>query len=195
VWVSGEDDPNGAISASMAASGLSVTSPGIRLRICEAHPTCSVRITENLRNALLHLRKERDFRTLWSTLFASIKNGIQGRGSQVQIMASIFAAAARILIWLGMEDGNTVAALKLARRLIEWEKVAPDIPCILGRDGRRDPIQPWDLDQNHPCYFSEGDWFAFLKLLNRDWFERAWTFQEAVYANECLIRLRNRVIE
>lgn len=88
-------------------------------------------------------------------------------------MAAIFVNAATVLIWLGIEDENTIAALQLARRLIKWEDVLSSLSDILGSFDRRDPFRPWTLHQNHPGYFSEEDWFAFLSPLKNDWFRRA----------------------
>jgi hypothetical protein len=61
-------------------------------------------ITANLESALRHLRLSDQQRTLWVDALCINQSDITERGSQVQLMADIYTAVSRVLIWLGPED-------------------------------------------------------------------------------------------
>lgn len=101
------------------------------------------------------------------------------------------------MVWLGPADKNTAAAFSILQRLqahnaftitqkfpLEERKVADlshsqiraQLALALGND-----ILPPITDYG---------WAAFAKLLERDWFTRVWTFQEAVlcYKGDALVK-------
>ncbi|KAF2651323.1 HET-domain-containing protein, partial [Lophiostoma macrostomum CBS 122681] len=64
-------------------------------------------ITQSLHGALAVFRLVDKPRLLWADAICINQNDLQERGSQVQLMRSIYKSASEVLIWLGPESPKT----------------------------------------------------------------------------------------
>jgi hypothetical protein len=141
----------------------------------------SLAIGENLRDALRCLRKPDSPRVLWIDRIAINQNDVDERTKQVGLMADIYSAASLVIIWLGTADGYTEPAFNLindlAVQMLEIKKTRnSQIPVV--------------TTANHPIQYplpEASAWSAVRFLLQRPWFSRVWTFQEAVLAQEAML--------
>ena len=136
-------------------------------------------------------------RYLWVDAICVDQKNIPERNAQVAIMDRIYAAAEKVVVWLGVADEQT----SLAHLTMEGINAAP-----LGKDGlTRDhwydsairygqSKQQADLDLD---WTSDGSIVsirqlrALLNLLHRAWFNRAWCIQELVWAKGIELRCGN----
>lgn len=113
-----------------------------------------VRITRNLDEALRHLRSHRKARTFWIDTLAIDQSNIEERGQQVQIMGSIYAKAAKGIVWIGSAtEGSRYVMQCLQSMRIKTKSV----PYFIHYAGQ---------------------------LLKRPWFYRVWTLQEILLASD-----------
>ncbi|EHK45650.1 hypothetical protein TRIATDRAFT_291940 [Trichoderma atroviride IMI 206040] len=120
---------------------------------------CYLPITTNLHAALLRLRDRFFERIIWVDAICINQQDLNERSSQVQRMATIYALANRVIVWLGEAEDNSDQALE------ELHNSADGQPA--GEDQRL---------RN-----------AVLKLLQRPWFKRIWILQEVAAARNVLI--------
>jgi hypothetical protein len=97
---------------------------------------------------------------------------------QLGLMDVIYDKAQQTVIWLGLED-ETTPALKSLLQKFEMRgrgDSAADrwVEENIGRDGARTQVQ-------------EGNYYALIRLLNREWFSRAWIFQEAALSKNPIL--------
>ncbi len=107
-----------------------------------------LRITVNLHAALLHLRTPLIDRVVWADAVCINQANILERGSQVQMMATIYAKASRVIVWLGKSASESEKAME------EIHEAA----CQQRAGGKKD----------------EQAGKAILALLQRPWFSRVW---------------------
>jgi hypothetical protein len=109
-------------------------------------------ITPNLESALRYLRYQDRRRTLWIDAICIDQQNVPERNSQVQMMGSVYSNAQKVLIWLGLSEGNE--CLDEFDHMLDYPRSPHDLAS--------DKIRNWT------CY----------QLLSRSWFERTWTVQE-----------------
>jgi len=83
-------------------------------------------ITQNLAEALRHLRHENQSRVLWIDAICIDQGNLSERSSQVRRMADLFRLSKRVVVWLGPERDNSSLALQLLESLgtkveVNWE--------------------------------------------------------------------------
>ena len=149
------------------------------LIICEGK---AIQITRNLEEALLHLRFQTEPRTLWVDNICIDQGNVLERNHQVNRMGQIYSKAKKVLVWLGPSDEDTEPAFAAIREL--HENVKPAFKQVLG--GFDHSLVPpgsrrWLSATNLPSLFS------LLRLLEKPWFDRAWTYQELLLAERSLI--------
>jgi hypothetical protein len=111
-------------------------------------------LTDNLSSALRQIRHSSEPHHMWIDAICINQASPEEKSHQVRQMFRIYSRAARVLIWLGEGDD-----------LSDW---AMDSIRQMGDDAHiRDMLGG----------LQRG-------LLNRDWWKRVWTFQEAVAAND-----------
>ncbi|KAI4137257.1 MAG: hypothetical protein LQ341_005222, partial [Variospora aurantia] len=142
----------------------------------------SLPVTENLHAALLHLRDTSSLRTLWIDAICINQDDKEERSRQVARMGDIYKSAAKVIIWLGPEGGNSTAAThaleELASKInVDWTHYT--ISAANQEDIRSDWL---DLTQHAP--FDDETWFSVVRLLNRSWFSRLWIWQEVFLAHK-----------
>ncbi|KAH0559003.1 hypothetical protein GP486_004384 [Trichoglossum hirsutum] len=122
-------------------------------RNVKRHITCGFQrldTTVSLHDILRELRRPEKPRLLWADAVCINQNDIVERGQQVGIMGSIYAKAARVVIWLGHDE----------------EHVGPEILRMVSQHDTLDSLSQSQTD-------------AVAGLLKTAWFSRVWVIQEA----------------
>ena len=129
-------------------------------------------VTPQLFAALRRLRLEESSRFLWIDQLCIDQTNIQEKGEQVLLMGEIYARSSRTIIWLGEEDSSRESLEALLQSSSRTSLSSQVQSASL-------PIEIKAEDVQH----IEG----LTSLLNRDWFTRAWIFQEAVLGNDLTV--------
>ena len=165
------------------------------------HRTCqimcddrAIMVTENLVAALLRFRNLTHQRVLWIDSICIDQNAIEERNHQVKLMGNVYQRANRVLIWLGEEGPTTELAYSFMRAYGElslsddWEIFETSARYLLrsaSKDEKCQVLQEFcETFEVPPPRSTEVA--AFLALLDRPWFSRAWTYQECKLARERL---------
>jgi Heterokaryon incompatibility protein (HET) len=131
----------------------------------------------NLHAALSRLRRTNRERILWADKICICQEDIDERGHQVSLMSDIFSSAVSVIVWLGEVEGSN-AAFDLLERLDK-------IICKERMSKIRSSL-PSSQRGSQLFRVSIQELSALKALLNNTWFTRAWTFQEAIFANSAL---------
>ncbi|KAJ9612338.1 hypothetical protein H2200_003935 [Cladophialophora chaetospira] len=121
------------------------------------------RITANLHAALTQMRRHDTARFIWVDALCIDQQNLQERNHQVQIMGTIFASAAQVVIWLGEATQHSSFGLQTLQYIAEG-KAFEDNP-------------PWK--SKPPEVIQMG----LIDVLRRAWFHRIWTVQEAALSS------------
>ena len=121
------------------------------------------RIVKNLSCALKQMRLTEKPRLIWTDAICIDQNNMVEKSSQVSMMGKIFASATEVLIWLGNKTGASQIGMKVLRYLAE------------GRGFEENP--PWETLL--PELVRQG----LEDILQRGWFHRIWTVQEAALSS------------
>lgn len=100
---------------------------------------------------------------------------------QVRMMDRIYSQAVFVKVWLGEEDPLTTAGIDLIRKFephIEKIRSSSMVPYRMEGEALRREGFPG---------ISQREWFALGGLYRRQWFRRAWVFQEMVTANDVVM--------
>lgn len=108
----------------------------------------SLRVTENLHEALSRLRYRYLERIIWIDAICINQNNVREKEQQIQSMAKIYSQANRVLVWLGETADDSDRALQSIR-------------SAGGYDSEKFSNQ-------------ESDHRAITALLQRPWFQRIW---------------------
>jgi Heterokaryon incompatibility protein (HET) len=151
---------------------------------------CCVRqfaITTSLYSALKQLRQTSRQKFLWADALCIDQTNIHERSQQVCIMASIYAQAERVLIWLGDETEDVSKSFDSVTEAIEYFRFHDDEWV----NESKHTAQFWQnitarAENDEPNIFKH-DWTPILNLIHRPWFKRKWVFQELVKAREAIL--------
>jgi len=105
-------------------------------------------VTQNLHAALLHLQDHDIPRILWVDVICIDQSNNTEKGSQILLMAEIYAKASRVIVWLG-------EAQEYRDQALETVRVAAENPMDLSK------AQPFQQQR-------------ISTLLQRPWFRRIW---------------------
>ncbi|QIW98453.1 hypothetical protein AMS68_003971 [Peltaster fructicola] len=132
-------------------------------------------VSKSLLAALQHLVLNDHSRNLWADQICINQSDLPERASQVAIMGMIFSHAWSTNVWLGPKNQSTDAVFDAIARLTHGEF---DAAKALFQDGTRAVRAA--LAVHMPK--NELRLYAGLvgQLMRHSWFERLWTFQEAV---------------
>jgi hypothetical protein len=83
----------------------------------------SLPVTQNLAQALVHLRYEDRTRVLWIDAICVNQKDVDERSSQVKRMADIYSKAARVVVWLGPESADTSIAMAYVEKVVSKVEV------------------------------------------------------------------------
>ena len=130
-----------------------------------------LKVTQNLRTALRHLRSPTESRTLWIDAICINQNDKEEKGHQVGLMGKIYRGSSNTVIWVGPSTPGTPEAFHNVEILFRAAK-----------DGGGDPTQniKWNPADAHIAKGvltpeSAPQWnHEVLTLLRRPWFTRGW---------------------
>ncbi|KAM5350683.1 hypothetical protein ACJ41O_007188 [Fusarium nematophilum] len=140
-------------------------------------------ISENLGNALICLRQQKEPRTLWADAICINQQDKQERGHQVRFMRAVYRTAQTVRVWLDEDVDPKSKPFQMARRLyvpgrpINWD-VCPG--ASNARD-LRNLVRVGDFELDF--------WEPLSKILNNLYFRRVWTQQELFLARNLLFHL------
>jgi hypothetical protein len=117
-----------------------------------------LRLTQNLHDALRHLRRSDIPRNLWVDAICIDQTDNEERASQILYMREIFGRASRVIAWVGKEDEDVAKAMTIDFR----GQSVPDAGS--GFENERRLIQLVEDDQL----------LALTSLCSRSWFTRTW---------------------
>jgi hypothetical protein len=136
----------------------------------------ALNVTQNLYDALLHLRYETKPRVLWIDAICINQQDNPERSSQVKRMANIYTLSCRVLVWLGPEADESSLALSLL------ECLGPKIEVNWSRWSMKaaleDQLERHWADHHQRLPFNSRELAAVSSLFKRSWFERLWIWQE-----------------
>lgn len=168
----------------------------IPARFCPARFKESIKITDNLRTLLFHLREPEGYPAFWIDAISINQDDVNERNYQVQLMTEIYHRASHVIVWLGESDEKTIDAFQAIRRFAAmlvkesgvtstWENQADE----------KHGFRPWRLSSNDSSFVSVQACRAFGELLKRPWFQRTWTFQEAAQASKVTVRCGHQEVD
>jgi Heterokaryon incompatibility protein (HET) len=109
--------------------------------------TQSLRITQNLHAALMHLRDPDIPRTIWVDAVCINQDSNKEKESQIPLMADIYAKASCVVVWLGPAENESDQVLEKIRLVGENPSMLAEVESVQR---------------------------AVVKLLQRKWFRRIW---------------------
>ncbi|PMD36282.1 HET-domain-containing protein [Hyaloscypha variabilis F] len=123
-------------------------------------------VTENLWQALIHLRLEQESRTMWIDAICINQGDGSERNHQVMQMGAIYSHASRVLVWLGLPDVTTQIAFEVCKS------------SLRGPDHYSTDVK---------LTFSIDELKAIRDLCYREYWSRLWIVQEVLLAHEILL--------
>lgn len=146
-----------------------------------------VEVKENLYNFLHEYGKQHSASfqhdCLWIDALCINQSDTIEKNSQVRLMAQIYRAASRVIVWLGPGDSSGDLSLDLIAGLV----------AISDREKRQ--LHPRDVRVDHPNYLLNLDhWLSLIHLFQRTWFDRVWVIQEVVLARLSIVWCGSRFI-
>ncbi|KAL8721251.1 MAG: hypothetical protein Q9225_002028 [Loekoesia sp. 1 TL-2023] len=152
-------------------------------------PSGSIRIPQNLANALQQLTPRENPSYLWADAVCIDQSNNSERSSQVAIMGDIFQKARRVLVWLGLSDERTAQIFKLFRTLSSRaEEYGIDPSSVDTAE------QPWEAAPADPAHrrlldniAADYDFSGMDQFYSNIWFQRLWVVQETALAREIQI--------
>ena len=135
-------------------------------------PNKSIPVTQNLEEALQHLRWKKKPRTLWIDALCIDQRNIEERAQQVAIMGRIYAKANGVIAWIGPESGNSTIAFDCLATINDNVELNDDLAMTSRtRDGT------W-ASAEAALPYTEDQMLALSDLLHRLYFDRLWVWQE-----------------
>jgi Heterokaryon incompatibility protein (HET) len=149
-------------------------------------------VTPNLKSALQNLRSDnmstKGIRTLWIDAICIDQSELSERNHQVRQMQEIYAGAERVLVWLGPASGDSGTAIRFIKTVYSIltktnsHTFASRSKFEVSRFERED-FDVLDFYNN----WSDGyTWTSTVRLLSRNWWDRAWIIQEVASAKDVL---------
>ncbi|PMD13834.1 HET-domain-containing protein [Hyaloscypha hepaticicola] len=147
-------------------------------------------VTRNLYSALRHLRYTDRSRTLWIDAICIDQGNVLERNHQVESMGNIYENCKRVILWLGDADHETDLAVSFIHSTCEKLRRAG---ISFGTRAYNQRLWARNLtfaagqglfNPNYvPC------WAAVCRLLRREWWNRAWIFQEFVSSPSAMFQV------
>ncbi|KAH7345819.1 heterokaryon incompatibility protein-domain-containing protein [Pyrenochaeta sp. MPI-SDFR-AT-0127] len=141
-------------------------------------------ITNNLQSIVRQLRFPDKVRLLWIDQICINQSDVEERSQQVQIMDKIYYGAQEVLIWLGDEEDDSDRALSLIG----------EINAISRRLQSGQVLHLVNMEEHGLPPYRDPCWKALGRLMNRPWFQRVWTVQEAVFARKSTVFCGDKTI-
>ncbi|KAF3764297.1 HET-domain-containing protein [Cryphonectria parasitica EP155] len=143
--------------------------------MCNGQP---LRITSNLRAALLQVQHPDRERVLWADAICINQADKQEKSRQVRLMKEIYTQATRVLVCLGPQgDDHAIRAAALLA----------DVNQLYFTTLNSITVKRWDSfpfpAQDEPL-LSDTRWSSLWELFDQPWFKRGWVVEEAGLAAE-----------
>jgi Heterokaryon incompatibility protein (HET) len=141
-------------------------------------------IQPNLASALKQFDQLDKHGRYWIDAVCINQQDMLERCAQVMMMGDIYFTADRVLIWLGEEDRDSKIAV------IFMEQMLPIFEDLVKKENGKlsdfvcSFYNPHIYDRLGIEKISTDVWDGLGEFLERRWFERAWTFQEALLAKK-----------
>ncbi|KAL8958265.1 MAG: hypothetical protein Q9193_004644 [Seirophora villosa] len=146
----------------------------------------SIRIPENLADALHCLALDNEPRYLWADAVCIDQADVPEKSSQVAFMGDIFHLARRVLVWLGLGDERTAHVFDLLGILSSKAEEYGVEAALVDTKEQRWEINRGDekqalLLENLP---SDYDFTGMDEFYSSPWFRRLWVVQEIALARD-----------
>ncbi|KAF2963843.1 hypothetical protein GQX73_g9718 [Xylaria multiplex] len=146
-------------------------------------PIGIIGITENLYSALQNLREPDQILVLWVDAVCIDQANILERNSQVGNIPQIYAGAASVLVWLGIDDLQHSCRLCFS--------FFTDLAAVITGDAddrRQGNLISWrkrfKINRMVSAFLGTTNPRPVALLLSRPWFRRRWIIQEVVLAKD-----------
>ena len=143
----------------------------------------TVKLTQNLAEALPYLRYPDKSRTIWIDAICVNQQDLEERSSQVKRMADIYSKASQVVVWLGPEREDSQLAMDFCKEVSANTVIAWDRQTIALAPGCKE--EHW-ADENEFLHWTLDEEVAVCDLLKRDWFTRFWIWQEVILARSAV---------
>ena len=132
-------------------------------------------ISKIMLDSLRALRWSDSDRLLWIDMICIDQASAREKGNQVGKMDRIYEKAHRVVIYLGEPNGQSEEGMRLLKHLVDPTDRAAE--------------RAWNATpaQQAEAYLTD--------ILDRDWFKRIWTVQEATLAQRVVLQLEESTIE
>jgi hypothetical protein len=127
-----------------------------------------ISITQNLYDALRHVRFEDSNREIWVDTLCINQADIPERNHQVSLMGDIYSSAVHVVNWLGPATQNTALGMKTLEFLLGEEDVTVK--------------PPWEKHRSSLIHAGLND------ILKRNYFQRIWVVQENALASKLTLQ-------
>jgi hypothetical protein len=129
-------------------------------------------VRPNLRDALIHLRREQFTRVLWIDAICLDQGNDGEKESEIGRMGDIYAKADGVVIWLGKGSTRTGKAfqwMSLLGNQVKWDAAKNRVLPVERYDSE------WKNWQDEP--FDDETWSGIIEVTSSDWFRRVWIWQ------------------
>lgn len=151
-------------------------------------------VTQNLSEALLHLRHEDVTRSIWIDAICINQGDKTEKNHQVFMMGEVYKKATKVIVWLGpsTSPADSISGSNLAMKVIE--KTGKDLQhdwdpgfSVLAGAGTYAyaPKSTWHKSVtagDQPMLYNPDESWAICELIGRPWFHRFWIRQEVALA-------------
>ena len=139
-----------------------------------------VEVTRNLDRALRHIRYPDRERVIWNDALCINQPDIPERNAQVARMNVLYSKASRVVIFLGEEgeDGG------IATEFFQEMSRNPDLHL--------DPSKSPHVEIYGLSWGDSGLTKAIARFFSRPWWQRVWTVQEFILAEDIVFQIGNR---
>jgi hypothetical protein len=148
------------------------------------------RVTQNLADALYHLRLKDYDRHLWVDAICINQGDPDERNNQVQQMARIYQLAKHVHVWLGPENDKSLIAMKFLKRVDT--KVRQYVKYHSDEEEKKEleAIHVY-IKEHHDNPENRSTWDAIERLWQRNYWSRIWIIQEVVFGTtmpwQCIV--------
>lgn len=154
-------------------------------------------VTSNLHGALSRLRRRDEIRTLWIDAMCINQEDLDERNTQVRYMGEIYQNAQCVVVWLGESDDDSDDAVFFMNSL--YENLDGCDPYLSEKGGGMPSNAAGRLLRHGSIYEYlqypyTHSWEKVCRLLQREWWQRAWIVQEFINGKEITIQLGHRTV-
>ncbi|KAI3326744.1 HET-domain-containing protein [Xylariaceae sp. AK1471] len=143
------------------------------------HDPATLGIRPNLSSALRYLRRDDETRIMWIDAICINQDDMAERNEQVKRMTHIYRFAHQVVVWLGEESDDSQHALTTLHSIGQQLAHTKGGRVIAAPNA----TQPHMWRNDFPVSFDQRTWQALIKLLERPWWYRVWTWQEILLSD------------